>query len=195
MNSLDLLEYSANAFFLSSVFLAARNHRHTWTLGIVGCVLFAVLFYKIQLYADATLMLFYIGTSLVGWHQWRNGGTAAEIRRTPLSLLALFGLVAITTLLGYGYLLYMNTDAFAPFADSAVLTFSVVAQLLLMKRRIETWWFWLVVNTIAVPLYASRDLTLTSLIYAGYWLNACYGLWSWRKAMREKRCHGVLEPA
>ena len=29
MSSLTLLEYSANAFFLISVFLAARNHRHT----------------------------------------------------------------------------------------------------------------------------------------------------------------------
>ena len=49
MSSLTLLEYSANAFFLISVFLAARNHRHTWTLGIVGCVLFAVLFFQVQL--------------------------------------------------------------------------------------------------------------------------------------------------
>ena len=45
MTALNFLEYSANAFFLSSVFLAARNHRHTWTLGIIGCVLFGGLFF------------------------------------------------------------------------------------------------------------------------------------------------------
>ena len=87
-------------------------------------------------------------------------------------------------MLAYGGLLYLHTDAFAPFADSAVLTFSVVAQLLLMKRRVETWWFWLIVNTVAVPLYASRDLTLTSVVYVGFWINACYGLWRWNRNVR-----------
>ncbi len=194
MTTLTLLEYSANAFFLSSVFLAARNHRHTWTLGIIGCVLFAILFYQVQLYADATLMLFYIGTSVIGWRQWQRGAVAAEIQRTPWSLLGLFSLIAIIMLLGYGYLLYLTTDAFAPFADSAILTFSVLAQLLLMKRRIETWWFWLVVNTIAVPLYASRGLTLTAVVYAGYWLNTFYGLWRWHRELRAT-CLGASELA
>ncbi|WP_309043704.1 nicotinamide riboside transporter PnuC [Marinobacter sediminicola] len=194
MTGLTLLEYSANGFFLSSVFLAARNHRHTWTLGVIGCVLFAILFYKVQLYADATLMMFYIGTSLIGWQQWQRGAPAAEIQRTSWQLVGLFVLVAVATMLGYGYLLYLNTDAFAPFADSGVLTFSVVAQLLLMKRRLETWWFWLLVNTIAVPLYASRGLTLTSLVYACFWLNACYGLWRWHQELRTS-CQSVSEPA
>lgn len=194
MTSLTLLEYSANAFFLTSVFLAARNHRHTWTLGIIGCVLFAVLFYQVQLYADVSLMMFYIGTSLIGFKQWQRGGAAPEIRRTSWALIGLFSLIAIATLLGYGYVLHLNTDAYAPFADSAILAFSVLAQLLLMKRRVEAWWFWLLVDTIAVPLYASRGLTLTSVVYMGFWLNACYGLWYWYRELRI-RCSSVSVPA
>lgn len=194
MSSLTLLEYSANAFFLISVFLAARNYRHTWTLGIVGCVLFAVLFFQVQLYADATLMLFYIGTSVIGWRQWQRGASAEAISRSSWSQLALYLLIAVATLLGYGSLLHLHTDAYAPFVDSAVLTFSVTAQLLLMKRRIETWWFWLIVNTIAVPLYASRELTLTSMVYVGFWINACYGLWRWHREL-SKACQSTTEPA
>jgi nicotinamide mononucleotide transporter len=53
----------------------------------------------------------------------------------------------------------------------------VIAQLLLMRRRIETWPFWVVVNLIAVPLYASRGLQLTAALYAAYFFNA---LWAWR---------------
>lgn len=194
MSSLTLLEYSANAFFLISVFLAARNHRHTWTLGIVGCVLFAVLFFQVQLYADATLMLFFIGTSIIGWQQWHRGASAEAISRSSWSQLALYLLIAVATLLGYGALLHLHTDAYAPFVDSAVLTFSVTAQLLLMKRRIETWWFWLIVNSIAVPLYASRELMLTSMVYVGFWINACYGLWRWHRELN-RPCQSTTEPA
>ena len=79
--------------------------------------------------------------------------------------------------LGYGVLPHRFTDAYAPFLDSTVLAFSIVAQLLMMRRHVQSWPFWLLVNSIAVPLYASRGLYLTSVLYAVYWINAVV---SWR---------------
>ncbi|MCH8498683.1 MAG: nicotinamide riboside transporter PnuC [Marinobacter sp.] len=194
MDPLTQLEYAANGFFLVSVFLAARNSIHTWWLGIIGCVLFGVLFYKVQLYAETTLMLFFIGTSVVGWYQWGRNQGARPITRTQPSLLVAMVILAITITLLYGWLLNSLTDAYAPFVDSAVLMFSVLAQLLLMNRKLECWWFWLVVNTIAVPLYLSRDLNLTALVYAGFWFNAWYGLYTWQRKLTTP-CQNAIAPA
>ena len=41
----------------------------------------------------------------------------------------------------------------------------------------------LLVNTVAVPLYASRGLYLTALLYAAYWLNALASWFFWRREM------------
>ncbi len=82
----------------------------------------------------------------------QRGGARLSIR-APQPLLMAGAAVAVTA--AYGALLHRFTDAYAPFADSAVLAFSVVAQLLLMQRRLETWGFWLLVNTVSVPLFAS----------------------------------------
>ncbi|MET0322432.1 MAG: nicotinamide mononucleotide transporter family protein, partial [Duganella sp.] len=84
----------------------------------------------------------------------------------------------------YGLLLQAYTNAYAPFMDSAVLMFSVIAQLLLMGRRLQTWQFWLFVNTIAVPLYASRGLYLTSVLYGVYWINALASWFFWRRKLQ-----------
>lgn len=84
----------------------------------------------------------------------------------------------------YGMLLHRWTNAYAPFIDSAVLVFSVIAQFLLMSRRIETWAFWLLVNTVAVPLYYSRGLHLTAVLYAAYWFNALLSWYWWRVQAR-----------
>ena len=81
----------------------------------------------------------------------------------------------------YGWLLNRFTDAYAPFVDSLVLAFSVLGQVLLMERRVESWWCWLLVNTVAVPLYASRELYLTAVLYAGFWANAIVSLRHWRR--------------
>lgn len=176
------LEIAANAVITVSVMLAARNSVHTWWTGAVGCSLFGVLFWQTQLYADVLLQAFFVATSLYGLWHWTHGmaGHAAPVRR--IAARALFGLSVAAALaaLAYGALLHRFTDAYAPFADSTVLAFSVLAQLLLMRRRLETWPVWLVVNTIAVPLYASRGLELTAVLYAAYWLNAWRGWWHWR---------------
>lgn len=178
------LEIAANATTALSVWLAARNHPHTWTVGIVGCALFGLQFFQTQLYADATLQVFFIATSLVGWQQWRRQGPgvpARPVTRTAPATLAWMALAAVAVTAGYGSLLHRYTDAYLPYVDSAVLGLSVVAQCLLMLRKLETWPWWLAVNTLSVPLFASRGLWLTAALYTAYWFNAGYGWWRWRR--------------
>jgi nicotinamide mononucleotide transporter len=171
---MSALELSANLLVAVSIVLAARNSVHTWWTGIIGCALFAGLFWKNQLYADVLLQVFFVAASVVGWWNWHGSASHAPlpIRRTSLGSLAWMLLAALVAGAAYGTVLHRFTDAYAPFVDSAVLCLSVLAQLLLMRRRIETWPVWVLVNTVAVPLYASRGLTLTSTLYAVYWVNA-----------------------
>jgi len=182
------LEAASNVMASLSILLAARNSVHTWWTGIVGCTLFAWLFFTTQLYADVLLQAFFVVASMVGWWQWTGGARNAplEVRTTPGRDLAWMGTIAMAAALAYGSLLHRFTDAYAPFADSAVLSLSVLAQLLLMRRRVETWPVWLLVNTIAVPLYASRGLTVTAVLYSAYWINACVAWRYWRRLRSEQ---------
>lgn len=179
------LEIVANLVNAVSIVLAGRNSVQTWWTGIVGCLLFGWLFFEAKLYADVTLQVFFIATSIVGWRAWLAGssGDALPIRRTPVSTFAAMVAAAILVALGYGWLLHRFTDAWSPFVDSLVLTSSVVAQLLLMFRRFETWPCWLFVNTLAVPLFWQRGLHLTSVLYAGFWLNALVSIVHWRRLL------------
>lgn len=176
-------EIAANIANAVSIVLAARNSLHTWWVGIVGCALFGWVFFRSQLYADVTLQAFFIVTSMIGWQNWAHGDAGAElpVRRTrPSSLAAMLVAGAFVAAL-YGWLLHRFTDAFAPFLDSVVLAFSVLGQLLLMRRRYESWWCWLLVNSIAVPLFLARGLTLTAILYSAFWVNALVALFRWRR--------------
>lgn len=179
-------EIAANVFNALSILLAARNSFHTWWTGIIGCFLFVLVFFSAKLYADVTLQISFIVTSAFGWWNWKRGnqGTELPVRRTgPQSLVWMLSAGIVVTA-GYGWLLHRFTDAFAPFLDSVVLAFSVLGQLLLMQRRYESWWCWLLVNTIAVPLYAYRGLTITAILYTAFWINAVVALVRWRKLIR-----------
>ena len=182
-------ELSANVLNASSIFLAARNSVHTWWTGIVGCLLFAYVYFTAKLYADVTLQLFFIATSAFGWWNWLHGkqGSELPVQRSKASWIFPALLTAVVVSIGYGWLLHRFTDAYAPFLDSVILAFSVLGQFLLMTRRIENWWCWLLVNTIAVPLYAIRGLHITAVLYAAFWINAVVALVRWRRLLEPDR--------
>lgn len=186
---MTLLEVSANIFILISVFLANRNSIHTWWTGIIATTLFGFLFYEVKLYADVTLQIFFTLTSIYGWWKWLQGGGEKRqipITRIKISLLLIFTAVAVILTFGYGSLLYKLTDASYPFADSLVLFFSILAQFLLMERKLETWIFWIAVDLIAVPLFASKELYLTAVIYSAFLINAVWGLIHWIRIYRSE---------
>lgn len=176
----DRVELAAAVVTLVSVSLAARNSVHTWWTGIVGCVLYGEVFLRAKLYPDVTLQGFYVVTSLLGWWAWLRGerGAPLPVRRSSAGFLLGVAALGMVSGLGYGALWTM-TDAAAPYADALLAAFSVVGQLALSARRVESWWAWLLVNTIAVPLYASRGLWLTTWLYAVFWLNALLALPRW----------------
>jgi nicotinamide mononucleotide transporter len=137
-----------------------------------------------RLYADATLQAFFVVTSALGWWTWRNGGDGQSPQlpvrhERPWMFAGMLAAGAFSTLC-YGWLLHRFTNAYAPFIDSSVLALSVLAQLLLMRRRYESWWCWLAANTIVVPLYMSRGLIVTALLYGVFWINAVFALRRWR---------------
>jgi nicotinamide mononucleotide transporter len=187
------LEWAANGMTAAAIVLAGRNNVHTWWTGIVGCTLFAILFAESRLYADVALQGFFVATSIAGWWKWARGdhGDPLPITHASVANLAWTVPLGAVATAGYGALLHFTTNAYAPFLDSAVLVFSIIGQILMMQRRVENWAFWLLVNSIAAPLYFSRGLTLTAVLYAGFWVNAVV---SWRNWYRLAAPRAVATP-
>ena len=183
------LELAANAFTAAAILLAGRNNVHTWWTGIVGCTLFGVMFAQNRLYADVVLQMFFVGTGVLGWWRWLHGNHGKPLPITHAGWRSLAWMIpaGIAATAAYGALLHFYTNAYAPFIDSAVLVFSVIAQLLMMQRRIENWPVWLLVNTIAVPLYFSRGLHLTAFLYLCFWVNAIVSWVWWTRLARRAR--------
>lgn len=178
------LELSANVFNLLSVWFSSRNNVHTWWSGIVGCTLYGVLFVDVKLYADVTLQAFFVASCVVGWWNWKRGGersTELPITRVAPWTAAMLAIAAILAAAGYGWLLHTLTDASNPFVDSAVLALSILAQLLMVARKIETWPVWFLVDCIAVPLYASKGLWLTAAVYGFFLVLVVLGWVRWSR--------------
>jgi nicotinamide mononucleotide transporter len=63
---------------------------------------------------------------------------------------------------------------------------SILAQVLLIERKLENWVVWITVNVIAVPLYAYKGLYLTAVLYAVFLVNAVYGWRAWKPLVQAR---------
>lgn len=176
------------------VWLTVVENIWNWPIGIVNSAFFLILFWRGALYADASLQIVYIVLGFLGWYWWLYGGKEkTELRISHASPATLMILAAVTVIATYAFTVYLRTvnDA-APFLDALTTVISLVAQYLLTKKFIESWYIWILADIIYIPLYAYKELYLTAVIYAVFMVMCFMGLKEWK---RLKNAHEAVAPA
>ncbi|MEG4486133.1 nicotinamide riboside transporter PnuC [Microcoleus sp. D2_18a_B4] len=186
---LDLIEAIAAIASAWSVWLLAKNNPLGWWIGLIGVIAYAAVFYQVKLYGEVALQSFYLITSFQAIYIWLRGGENSKEK--PVSRMDQRWLILTTVLVTVGVfglrtvLVYLGGAA--PFWDALTTILSAIAQLYLMERYLESWYLWIVADTIYVPLYASRGLYLTSILYAIFCLMAILGLQNFQRIYSEQK--------
>ena len=170
---------------IACVALAVAQRIETFPVGIANNVFFVILFTDARLFADAALQLVFIALGVMGWWAWaklQRALAARRLRRAGPRLLVATALgVGVATLILIPIL--RAAHGAAPGWDAATTSMSLGAQLLLNLKRLETWYVWIAVDVIYVPLYFSRDLNLTALVYIVFLALCVQGWRQWRTAV------------
>jgi nicotinamide mononucleotide transporter len=186
-SSVTWLEVLGAVTGLASVWWAARERVWTWPVGIVNSVLFLLLFLDAGLYATAALQVAFIVLGAYGWREWRRGGTtddALPVRRTRRNEWIGLALATVVAQAAWTTWLVVSTDSSVAFWDSAVLVLSLAATFGQARKLIESWWVWIAVDTISIPLFLSQGLHLTAALYVVFEVLCLVGMRDWRRSMR-----------
>lgn len=167
---------------VAAVLLAAARRIANWPVGILNSALFGFLFLDARLYGDAALQIVYIGLGVFGWWAWLHAGpqrTELRVTHAGARLLAwtAAGVVALTILF---VPILEAIRGSAPFFDALTTAMSLGAQTLLCLKKIESWYLWIAVDLIYVPLYLSRDLYLTAAVYCVFLAICLRAVMAWR---------------
>jgi len=183
------IEILAVALGLANITLIVLRSIWNYPFGIVMVLLYAGIFYEARLYSDALLQIFFLVVQIYGWWAWsRARADAGEVKVELLGWAArgawLAAILAATA--GWGWLMHSYTDAAFPWWDASIAMTSVAGQILMSKRYLENWWCWIAADLLAVPLYAVKGLTLTSLLYVVFLALATWGAIGWAATRRRK---------
>ena len=168
------------------VWMVARQNIWNWPLGLANNLLWIVTFYTARLYADATLQVVFFALGCWGWWLWTRPGpgrTALAPRHTRRPEWIGLGVVTAVATGAIALWLARTTDSPAPLADASVLTLSLAATYGQANKLLESWWIWITVDVISVPLYVSRGLYPTAALYVLFGLLCVQGLRRWSRAL------------
>jgi nicotinamide mononucleotide transporter len=184
LGPVSLAELFGDATGIACVWLTARRHIANWPVGLANNAFFLLLFWWAKLYGDAALQLVFAALGVYGWWAWARPGEAERpVRRTTaLEWAALVPLTAAATA-GAAAWLARHTDSPVPRWDAAVLCLSLAATYCQARKQLESWWLWIAVDVLSVPLYVVRRLYPTAALYAVFLVLCVGGLRAWSREL------------
>ena len=189
--SMSLLEVVAVVFAMAYLLLAVRENVLCWLFAFLSTAIYTVLFWDVSLLMESALNVYYMAMAVYGWHQWTRGGTNGGDEPHALAIRSMSGrqhalvITAIAILcIVSGYLLSEHSSAAWPYVDSFTTWASVITTYLVARKYLQNWLYWIVIDTVSIPLYIDRGLNLTALLFVAYVVIAVIGYFKWREHLR-----------
>lgn len=189
---ISYIELIGTLFGLISVYFASRANILTWGTGIVNEVFLFILFFQVQLYADMFLQIYFFVVTLYGWYKWNSKTSEGKVLEINFRKRITIATAIVIGSFLFGFIfrrihlylpIYFKIQAAYPFADSFVMVSSIVATILLAKKKIETWYLWIAVDLVCVVIYFKKEVYFLSLEYFIFLGLASYGLYHWKKQL------------
>lgn len=187
----EMSPWEAGAVILAIAYLllAVRENILCWYCALVSTTIFTFLFWDVSLLMESALNVYYIIMAIYGWHQWKFGGSKKSgVFISSLGLrenILIITIILIATLVS-GWLLSQHTNAAWPYVDSFTTWASVVTTFMVAKKILENWLYWLVIDSISIPLYIDRGLYLTAILFMVYIVIVIIGYLNWRQRFIEQ---------
>lgn len=195
------LELIATIAGLLAVWLSAREHIANWGIGLINVVLSSVIFYKLSLYSDVFLQIYFFVTGIYGWWLWSKRKAETNEKAVTISWLSrrqqiwmVLSIIVSTLIIGSmvtklhtWYPSVFPTEAAFPYADTLVMTMSIFGNLLLTMKKIESWVLWVLVDIIAPVLYFQKGILLITFEYVVFLGLASFALLNWLRIYEKKK--------
>jgi len=187
----DWVEWLGLISGIAYVLLATYERPSCWLFGIVSSACIAwKSFTDYYLIADGLLQLFYIIIGVIGLWQWIKGeseGHQKPIVTYPISNHVLC--IGVCLLVSYplSWLLINYADARYGYLDTLLTLLSVWATWLLIRKELNNWVYWIIIDAVYVALYWGSEGYLFALLFLVYAVISVFGWNRWRKEMKNEK--------
>ncbi|HSW67995.1 MAG TPA: nicotinamide riboside transporter PnuC [Bacteroidales bacterium] len=190
------LEIIAVSFGILSVWFARKANILVYPTGIVSVLIYVYICFFAKLYAHMSINMFYFAMSVYGWYNWTRKDENQKVIPISWNTPKQQWVAILAVITGYAVIfaliwIFKHDDlsyirSFVPFVDSFTSAVFLVGMLLMARKKIENWLYWIIGNSVSIPLYFSLGLVMTSVQYIVFLGLAVLGYYEWRKLYRKQ---------
>ena len=172
----SILESLAAVVSFIGVWLGTTGKRITWPWWAASSALYMVFFYQADLFASAALQIVFIVAAVWGWRGWApTGAKPGALSNRNRAIWAMATIVSVSLLTP----VLSHLGAAATWSDAFLLVASLIAQILMVYEKIESWILWLIVDIAGTIQYAVLGYWFTALLYFAFTVVAVVGWKRW----------------
>lgn len=172
---------------------AGKGKISCYAFGLTGTMCYAYIAFQNHLYGNLFLyMLYYFPMQILGIFKWKKHLKKEnnEIIKTKLKNNERLIFFAVTFALSLAAALILKkTGGATPFMDAFTTVFSIAGLILTIKRCIEQWYVWMLVNGLSAVMWIEAYINgsnclATVIMWVTYFILAFYFLYCWRKEVK-----------
>lgn len=179
---------------ISYSILAGKGKISCYFFGLCGTFCYSYIAFKNALYGNLALyILYYFPMQILGIFKWKKHlkKETQEIIKTQLNTkdkLAFLSIAILGTMALYLVLQYLHDQS--PIIDALTSVLSIIGLILTVKRCIEQWYVWFIVNGLSAIMWIKAYLNgsncfATILMWITYFILSIYFLYTWHKDLKE----------
>lgn len=186
-------EYIAVFAGIASVWFSRIENILVYPVGLINTIIYIWLSFKYHLLGEATVNFYYTIMSIYGWILWAKKNqqhqhaviitsSSAKDWRNQLLFFAFF---YISIFIALTWLKKGFAPGAIPWADALASATAFTGMWLMARKKVESWYWWIITNIASIPLYFVKGLVFTSVFYLVLFIVAIFGLYEWRKRAKK----------
>ena len=181
------LEYVAVFAGIVSVWFSKKENIWVYPTGLINTLFYIYLSFKGGLLGEASVNFYYTIMSIYGWIGWAkkddNKNIVLQIsagnKKEWIEQLIFFSVFYLVISSALSYLKTNFAPEAIPWADAFASASAFTAMWLMTRKKIESWYWWIVTNIASIPLYFVKHYVFTSVYYFILLIMAIFGLMEW----------------
>lgn len=184
VENLNWFEVLATFFNYASFYLCVKQRRAYYIIGILGYLAFIVVYVQANLLASTALSAYLSVALIVGFFMWRKDSDPLPVSQIEGKWIPAYILTTLAAFGGAWLIVSALGGSFAPW-DSVILVFTILAQFMLDRKKIENWAVWIIfVNGAGTVVYFASGLYLVAFQQIIFGIFSVWGWYEWNKSYK-----------
>lgn len=184
LKAISVIDWFAMGAGIIGVWLSIKEKILAWPLFVACYASYIYISFRSGYYAFGGMNIAFVGIAGYGWYKWTRAHSPTEeslsVSHLPQKYRILVALLLIIGTIGIGYLLSTTGEARLPYFDAFATSCAFIAQWMLSRKYIESWFFWIASDLIYLSFFWADRIWPSVILFSVFIILAVKGLRDWR---------------